>query len=311
MTRRITGRRLGARGALAACGMLAACGALALGCGDNLGSAIDDPARPLPARLSALDLAALDSYEPAWPLWSSGSDKARLASIPGDIDASITDAWSFPLGTVFVKTFAYGARTVETRILRLVDTGWTYDVYLWADDASDAKLVDLGTSVTVDLVDSGGAPIQHRVPSRLDCRTCHESGPAPVLGYSSVQLDPEAIKHADPTTREVLGMFQGNCVHCHNGGDGVNASFDLRHGVAIANIVNQPTASSASAAGTRVIPGDPEHSILFLAVSAETTDPSIKLMPPLGVDRRDTASIATLRAWISALTYRGAPPSSR
>lgn len=53
----------------------------------------------------------------------------------------------------------------------------------------------------------------------------------------------------------------------------------------LANIVNQPTASSASAAGIRVIPGDPEHSVLFLAVSAETTDPSIK------------------RAWITALPH--------
>jgi len=279
---------------------LAVCGAAA-GCGDNLGSALDDPGRPLPGKLSALVLDGLPGYEPAWPLWSSGSDKARLASIPGDIDTGAADAWRFPLGTLFVKTFAYGARRVETRILRLVDTGWTYDVYLWNANSTDAELADIGASITVDLVDVDGAPIQHRVPSRLDCRTCHESGPSTVLGYSAVQLDPAQITHADPATRDVLGMFQGNCVHCHNGGDGVNASFDLRHGVAVANIVNQPTASSASAAGTRVIPGDPEHSILFLAVSGESTDPSIKAMPPLGVDRRDTVSIARLRAWIAAL----------
>lgn len=310
---------------------LGLCMALAA-CGDNLRpSVFDDPTQELPATLAELGIAWGEpapapwfAFAPSWPLWSSGSAKDRLAFVPAPIDTTVADAWQFPIGTLFAKTFSYplaGARQpVETRILRRTGDGWTYDVYLWAGDGSGATKIALDTSVVVELADDGGAPFTHRVPGRLDCRTCHESAAVPALGFSEIQLDaallaaldaeglrsvpsatPARIEHADPATRDVLGLFQGNCVHCHNGGAGVSASFDLRHGVALAAIIDQPTASSASAAGIRVVPGSPGTSILFLAVSGETADPAVKPMPPLGIDRRDAGAIERLRAWIAAL----------
>jgi len=305
-------------------------------CGDNLRpSFFDDPTQELPATLAELGIEPgappippLRAFVPSWPLWSSGSDKERLAFVPAPIDTTRADAWEFPIGTLFAKTFSYplaGApRPVETRVVRRRDDGWTYDVYLWAADGSEARRLELDTSVAVELTADDGQPFTHRVPSRLDCRTCHESAAVPVLGFSELQLDdamlaaldaddlrttipelPERIDHADPATRDVLGLFRGNCVHCHNGGAGVSASYDLRHRVALAAIIGQPTTSSASAAGIRVVPGSPETSILFLAVSGETLDPAVKPMPPLGIDRRDAAAIERLRTWIAAL-----PPSS-
>ena len=305
--------------------MVAAC--VLPGCGQDRPSFFDDPTGALPDRLSALDLhpdrpppPELRAYDPVWPLWSSGSDKARLMFLPGPIDTTAPQAWEFPIGTVLFKTFAYAHRPVETRVVRRLATRWSYDVYLWSDDGADADLLPLDTSVQVDLVDEGGHAIAHRVPNRLDCRTCHESAPHPVLGVSELQLDDDAlaaldadglrsapspaparIRHDDPTTRDVLGLLHGNCVHCHNGTTGVSASFDLRHPVALANTVNQPTASSASAAGIRVVPRAPQDSILFLAFSGETSDPEVKTMPPLGIDRRDTAGIELVRRWITEL----------
>ena len=290
------------------------------------------PTGPLPGALSELGVgfgeeppAPLARYAPRWPLWSSGSDKDRLYYLPAPIDTSAPDRWQLPRGTMLFKTFSYELgpdthRPVETRVLRLLDTGWEYSVYLWAADGSDAHLIDLGASVVVELVDDRGVAFEHRVPSRLDCRTCHESARAPVLGFSELQLDdatlaeldaaglrsvpspsPERIDHPDSATRDVLGLFQGNCVHCHHGGAGASASFDLRHDVALANVIDVPTMSSASAAGIRVVPGDPGSSILFLALSGETDDPAIKPMPPLGVDRRDTEGIELVRDWIESL----------
>ncbi|MEJ7596978.1 MAG: hypothetical protein WKG01_03625 [Kofleriaceae bacterium] len=280
-----------------------------------------DPLQLLPPTLGELGITAttapaeLIPYAPVWPFWSSGSDKTRFAFLPSAIDTTIADAWQFPVGTVFVKTFGYAGGPVETRVLRLLDPGWSFDVYRWRDDASDADLVELETRIVVD-----AAPGPHTIPGRLDCRTCHESAPSPVLGFSELQLaddvlatldarglrsqvagPPVRIPDADPTTHAVLGLFQGNCVQCHHGGAGPNASFDLRFSVALANTIDHPTESSGSAPGIRVVPGDPAHSILYLAYARDTANPDVKAMPPLGIDRADAAGLATLETWIEGL----------
>jgi hypothetical protein len=294
---------------------------LAVGaCGDNIRSFYDDTSQPLPQTLSELGIDATSgpdrvfAYEPVWPLWSSGSDKTRFAFFPQPIDTSTPDAWSFPTGTTFFKTFAYGDRPVETRVLRLLDVP-TFDVYKWNDDGSDAILADIMTKDPVEV--AGGT---HTIPSKLDCRTCHESGAQPTLGFSEIQLDdtalaqlddrglrtqpnaaPTRIPDDDEATYEVLGYFTGNCVPCHHTGTGPNNSFDLRFQVALANIIDHPTESSASAAGIRVVPGDPEQSILWLAFARDMTNPEVKPMPPLGIDRSDATGIELVRSWIASL----------
>lgn len=295
---------------------------MALAACDGSARFFDDPTQPLPAQLSDLSVSNLDadelrSYTPAWPLWSNGSDKQRTLFLPSPIDTSDPARWQFPVGTTLMKTFAYD-RPIETRVIRRLDDSWAYDVYLWDADGSDATLLplDIGVEVAVEV---DGEAFMHRVPNRLDCRTCHESAAVPVLGFASVQLaedalakldadglrtdphPPARIEHSDSATREVLGYFQGNCVHCHNGGTGPSSSFDLRHESALANIIDQQTDSSASAQGIRVVPGSSAASILFLAVSGESDDTSIKPMPPVGVQRRDAGAIEQLRAWIDAL----------
>jgi len=145
--------------------------------------------------------------------------------------------------------------------------------------------------------------VEHTVPSRFDCRSCHESGAGPILGFSPLQLGEERVE-ANGAPVDVLGWFEGNCTHCHHGGGVGSSSFDLRHDVAVANTVGVDTASSASAAGTRIVPGDPEASLLFQAVSGETDDPDVLPMPPVGVDVRDARAIEALRNWIEGLDAR-------
>ena len=101
-------------------------------------------------------------------------------------------------------------------------------------------------------------------------------------------------------TSQVLGYLVGNCTHCHNGTNGAASSFDLRPEVALRNLIDQPTASSATADGIRVVPGEPEQSVLYLAVRGGS-DFEVKDMPPLGVARRDDAAIQLLRNWILEL----------
>jgi hypothetical protein len=309
------------------------------------GSLVTDPLAPLPDTLAevgiypeAPDLSVVADgaihYEPAWPLWSSGSDKHRFVVLPvgASVDTSDPDRWVFPVGTLLFKTFLYAdgvdgcARPVETRVIRKAEDGtWDYAVYGWDEAGMAASQLDLGEPVPIPVVGADG-PFDHHVPARIECRACHESGVAEVLGFARLQLsvprvdgeddqlevlaasgvlsesnELDIIDDPDDGTRRVLGMFAGNCVHCHNGSGGPSSSFDLRHDVALANTVNHETESSASASGIRIVPGSPETSILFLAFSGETDDPEVSAMPPMGVDVRDQAAIELLRAFILEL----------
>jgi hypothetical protein len=307
--------------------------ALGGGCGADTPTLLDDPLAPWPDRLSAIglypDLAdpatvAVDviGYAPRDPFWSNGAVKDRFIAASMPVDISARDRWSFPAGTLLFKTlrFPSSAQPTETRVLRRVDDRWDYAVYRWRADEAEADLLAMvepePVAVTVD-----GVALDHLIPSRLDCRTCHESAATAVLGFDELGLgadqlralrdagvlvgevpaDPAEIVGSSDLEREVLGYLEGNCAHCHNGGDAPSSAFDLRHRAALASLICQPTNASQTAAGLRVVPGDPSSSVMFLAVSGESDDPEIKAMPPIGVQHRDAAGIALLRAWIEAL----------
>ena len=100
------------------------------------------------------------------------------------------------------------------------------------------------------------------------------------------------------------------CIACHNAGKGENASFSLYPDVAIQNTIDQPT-NISSAEGIRVVPGDPESSVLFITV-VRTREPGydgpFKAMPPLAINRVDPATEGILGAWIQGLTAGGQNP---
>lgn len=284
-------------------------------CGPTLGL---KPGDPLPDRLSDLPFQTATDvfpYTPEWPLWSDGLDKERFVYLPPGTHIKTAGLstfqwrqWQWPDGALLLKTFSLDGEPVETRGLYRVDGEWEYAVWQWAD--GDATRLSLLETVPVE----GAA---HTIPDRLACRLCHEVGGG-VLGFQPIQIADfsdyrslfgelprnQPLDAADPgmdaATREVFGGFVGNCVHCHNGLDGDGHSFDLSPPVALENTLNVST-SSATAAGTRIVPGSPEQSVLFLAVSGEHDDPEIRSMPPLGVDVRDAAQIERLRAWINDL----------
>lgn len=278
---------------------------------DGEPSYLDDPIGPLPETIEELGLhgnpvdlrrthpRAL-AYEPAFPLWSNGSAKERFLVLPPDqtIDPTNPSSWSFPTGTLFLKTFSYpdagesgGSRPVETRVLQSSDSGWEYAVYLWDEAGKTAALRDISRSAAVP-VEHDGESFEHVVPSKLDCRKCHESEPNTVLGFREIQLGPsgapeseltrlaargvfgseprpefERIEHEDPLTEDVLRYFQGNCVHCHNGGEGASSAFDMRHEVALENLIGRKTEGELLSDGVRVVPGDPDASVVFLTLA--------------------------------------------
>lgn len=191
-------------------------------------------------------------FTPQYPLWSDGASKRRWIRLPAGsaIDARNPDAWVFPVGTRLWKEFRAG-RVVETRMIdRLADGSWRFVSYAWQADGFAAELAPVrGTRV------DDGRGGRYRIPSRADCRACHDGAAAPVLGFSALQLSPlrdPLAPHAEPAAtdaaglaalvrdgrllglpgellqrapridaptplaRAALGYLHGNCGHCHD-----------------------------------------------------------------------------------------------
>lgn len=303
---------------LAACA-LCACREAATTTHDSALSAfLDDPSLTLPAHLSQLKLDASTGlqYEPTYPLWSDGGEKRRAVYVPSGtrIDTN-AEHYGFPLGTLLAKTFSFRtpespdvAVPVETRLLRLTSDGWHFEAYGWDASGADASLLELRRPKTRDVLDDLGNVVPHSVPSRLECRQCHESSDSVVLGFNRLQLEPDALQQLGhgPRTTALLGYFVGNCVHCHNGSASASSSLDLGLEAALQSTINQPTTSSATAAGVRVLPGKPEQSVLFLGLRAQG-ELEVKSMPPLGVALRDLHGIELVGDWITALASEEDP----
>ncbi|KPK14688.1 MAG: hypothetical protein AMJ62_12240 [Myxococcales bacterium SG8_38] len=312
---------------------VAALSILIVSCGGSSDSAeerwLEDTSAPLPARLSEVGIyqdistrTAYDdmiSYVPNHVLYSDGLEKERhlYLRVSATIDAS-GSAWTFPIGTVLVKTFVDGDAPVETRLIFRTEAGWDYAIYRWLSDASDAERLE-GNWPEVPVILTGGRP--HTLPSRLDCRTCHETHEAvagvPVLGIGSLQTSADLVaagvfsgtpelEPVEGRTEEetaALRYFVGNCTSCHNGGDSINSAFSLYPDVAAANTIGEPT-ESETGEGIRVVPGSTEQSVLYISV-VEASKPEypgpFKVMPPLGVDIADEQAELVLRNWIESL----------
>ena len=192
-------------------------------------------------------------FSPQYPLWTDGAAKSRWIRLPPGtkIDGSDPDAWTFPIGTRFWKEFSFSGHRVETRYMELqADGKWLYAAYEWAPDGHEAVLApDRGRRAAFAL----GHGAFHGVPGTIDCKVCHEGGPAEVLGFSTLQLSPAVdtaalhgaqgasdikldylIEHGliigyerwpsrapviearSEAERLVLGYMHGNCGQCHN-----------------------------------------------------------------------------------------------
>jgi hypothetical protein len=289
--------------------------------------------------------ANMVAYEPTWPLWSNGLGKERYAILPAGktIDTKNRKVWDFPVGTLFLKTFfsdgAGGARKpLETRLIRRVDDPdpfkqWQFAVYQWNDAGTDATLLSLDARVPV-MATVGKDSFMHVIPSREDCGKCHTANDTTVIGFDELRLnwtppgkdrselqrvaalgllgdappaDPATITDPDPDLRQVKGYVLGNCVHCHNGRN--SEVVDMHPDVLVSNVVCQRTNSNGTLDGWRVAPGQPGMSVLYMQL-ARMMRPGINPMPPVGVQRPDTAAMAVVSRWITSL-HTTCPPKPR
>ncbi len=158
-------------------------------------------------------------------LWSDGAHKDRFMTVngPGRVDFEAVsldpnapgwNAWRFPDGSAFVKTFwlelepgrPTSRRRVETRVMVVEDLPedpthrykdmnklWHMYSYAWNEDQTDAELVECeGRDRTYEINDAGEAELRQQIwhyPSRFECLMCHTKSAGYLLGVKTAQMN--------------------------------------------------------------------------------------------------------------------------
>lgn len=283
----------------------------------------------------------VESFEPAYALWSDDSGKGRWIRLPkGEkIDSSDPNQWRFPVHTKLWKQFSADGAAVETRYYEKVrDDRWVKTTFLWNDKGTSATRHDTGMELTRNDVD-------YVVPDSGKCDDCHDGNKENVMGFEAVSLGlpgadtggltlkklverdlltdpPERTEYTigDDGTGKVadaLGWLHINCgVACHN--DGVNSEAavtglrmklnpDLLDGRpsndfdVLKLLVNQPAQTNQWNGQTRVTPGKPDESLLYRLITTRVEGAGNLQMPPLASRAVDEENTAKIRDWILAL----------
>jgi uncharacterized repeat protein (TIGR03806 family) len=269
------------------------------------------------------------------PLWSDGALKRRWMALPDGEQIHIEDDgdWTFPNGTVLVKSFEVNSRLVETRLLvRHDDGGWAGYAYEWNEAQTEATLLQAGKTLDVT-----GTP--WKIPSRSDCSSCHTAAAGRSLGPETAQLNGDSVypstnrnspqiatlvnidmfdnppsQSADdlprladigdsaPAADRARAYLHSNCSHCHRPGGPGRSDADMRWFVPFANagMCNiSPESGDLGVAGARlVVPGDASRSMLPLRMRA--TD--VTRMPALGTDIVHINGVGVIEDWIDSLS---------
>jgi uncharacterized repeat protein (TIGR03806 family) len=163
-------------------------------------------------------------YDIVVAFWSDGAAKSRWVAVPdGKIRFSPTGEWTFPKGTVFVKTFELSTdeanpgvkRRLETRLLVCDSSGGVYGaVYKWRPDNSDADLLSTSLSEEIPIKKATGGVRSQTwyYPSRQDCQTCHNANAGAVLGVKSRQMNrgytyPSGVTDNELRAWNHIGLF--------------------------------------------------------------------------------------------------------
>jgi uncharacterized repeat protein (TIGR03806 family) len=163
-------------------------------------------------------------YDLVVAFWSDGATKERWAAVPnGKIKFGPTGEWSFPDGTVFVKSFALSTdetdpkikHRLETRVLVRDVAGGVYGaVYKWRADNSDADLLTTSLTEAIPIKTASGEVRQQTwyYPSRKDCLECHNARAGGVLGVKTRQMNrpftyPSGVTDNELRTWNHLGLF--------------------------------------------------------------------------------------------------------
>jgi hypothetical protein len=295
------------------------------------------------AKLIAPGVAA---YAPAVPLWSDGAEKQRWISLPPGttIDNSDPNEWIFPVGTRAWKEFSSDGHRVETRLWHKVRSNyWVNATYAWNADETEATRTAGGD---IPFGGDGGTyhiPTKDECEKCHRGRTEFLLGFDQVgLGLAGATgLNLEALVAAGRLTvppasttltigddgtglaAPALGWLHSNCgTTCHNSNSNATAfaagmrvrldanQLDGRSVLdfdALRTTVGVVVLAPAWRGQVRILPGDPENSLLYHLISNRGTG---NQMPPIASRAIDLERIPWLLDWIARMPPLATPPDA-
>ncbi len=153
---------------------------------------------PFPEKLSAWRLFRVTAagvepnrgvvpYDLNTPLFTDYASKHRFVWMPPATSAVYhgTETFQFPIGSIFVKTFAYPAdgaasragkeQLIETRLLVNTKSGWAGLPYVWNEEQTDATLELAADPTPVHWTHPSGNQfsINYIIPNANQCKSCH------------------------------------------------------------------------------------------------------------------------------------------
>ncbi len=261
------------------------------------------------------------------PLFSDYAEKDRFIYTPAPAEAVAEGVLQFPVGAAIIKTFRYGARKVETRVLLHQEAGWKGYSYVWDAAGSAATLALAGADMAID---TGHGMAAYHVPNANQCKACHIGpdkamvpiGPklrnlnggdqlavlaaAGVIARAPVDASamPDYRDASLPDEVRARAYLDINCGHCHAPGHPADTSGlflnwqeqdPLRLGT-----LKRPVAAGKGSGHLQfdVVPGDPDASILLYRMVS--LDPGA-MMPEIGRSMVDAEGAEVIRAWIAGL----------
>ena len=277
-------------------------------------------------------------YDLINPLFSDYADKHRYVFVPDGQAATYIEGevLNFPVGTVLVKTFAYGERYLETRLLIHKADGWEAIPYVWDEAGTQAAYAPVGKRIEIG-ADEGpeeAGAFTYAVPNKNQCKTCHQNGDALTpIGPKARNLNhdgpfgtnqivdwtargilsgapdtvpelPSAIDASAPLAGRARAYLDINCAHCHKPtGSASNSGLwlDWNEGSAVKlGIGKHPTAAGRGAGQLQlvIVPGEPEASIMAFRMASGEAGIA---MPELGRALIDEEGVDLIGAWIEAM----------
>jgi len=297
--------------------------------------------------------ATVTPYDLAVPLFTDYALKKRYVYLPPGTQMTYKadGTFDFPDGAVLIKVFYYdndfrdptkGRRILETRLLVKAENTWQAATYLWNDTQTEAYLNKAGDVLSVQWTHTDGSArsINYIVPSKNDCKGCHEVALKVMpIGPQAKHLN-RAHQYPTGTVNQLtyfsqLGLLAGapdpatltrlplwdvptdgtleqrarayldiNCAHCHNPqGPANNAGLDLRYSNTNPYTLGFCKTPVAAGIGT----GGRLHDIVpgnpdasILIYRYASTTPGVS-MPELGRGQVHTEGLQLLRDWIASL----------
>jgi uncharacterized repeat protein (TIGR03806 family) len=130
-------------------------------------------------------------YKPASSLFTDYALKKRYVWLPSNTKANYVsdgEIINLPIGSVLIKTFYYdnvqpsgNTKIIETRLMIRKSSGWIFAEYVWNDDQTEATLQMNGSFVSISWLQNGTPKsTNYRIPSDIECLTCHKTNNQPV-----------------------------------------------------------------------------------------------------------------------------------